>query len=253
MANSFIVQTTNNFRNTYFEDGTIRTDRILPAIIVEIHWEIGKGCAANGKEYWQATVKIELPTGSRMGPALLWDELLFADENRDMEEEIISEGTEILLAITCDSEDAGNATIEVPYFHIKYKNLHDNGFRGVELTEEKSYIDSEEDVIQEAEDVEQTISVNNRPYKNIPPREETTDNNHIKSQITVATASDETKQKEVGCGKTIFVIVLSFLLTGLVLSPFSFLGFLLYPIWVGSAFLLGRWIFDNFASTDKKR
>lgn len=242
MSNSINVEKINEFRFTNFDEGEVRKDKILTARIIKVHWEIGKGSTPNGLEYWQATVEADLPNGSRRGPALLWDKLLFSEEN-------LNEGSEIILAIICSGEDSGNAIIEIPDFHIKFKELHDNGFKEIELFEEGSTVDSEEEVLQEAEDVDQEIFIKNRAYENTINEKE--NNYEVISEETESISDDA--QQERGFGKTVFIFIISFIFIGAILSPLSFLGFILFPIWLGSTFLITNFILKTFILTGTKK
>lgn len=54
------------------------------------------------------------------------------------------------------------------------------------------------------------------------------------------TSGSTSKKKEFGCGQAFLILAISFTVTGLILSPFSFLGFMLYPLWVGGGLLLAK-------------
>lgn len=214
------------FRITLFDDRSIRRDRLCTGKIINIDIDAPQ-TDEEGKVYFVSKVEADVNGKKHVGSAIIFNHQLY---DSSLPKSSFCEGTLVGLAIEIRSENAGCARIEL-LSENKTKQLEDTSslFGGTPI------------------DYALKIKgVNLRPQK---LNDKTSEITNIKDKILkTETLNDSNtgikKEKEHGCGATFFIMILSFCIVGLILSPLSFLGFLLYPLLVGGGLLLGGFIMN---------
>lgn len=217
-------------RVTVFDDDTARVDGLVYATIDSINIDHPQK-NENDKVYYIANVTTE---DGESGRAILWENLLTSDK---LPKNTFSVGTKVRVAIQLKGDYAGNATIELPLLEEK-----------VEKSEhQKEKITPPIETVNEDYFEESISSFKTFEDKNIGYKKDNSKNSNPSNTFTYSSATKTSNNKEeIGCGKLFLIFAFSFIVIGFILSPLSFLGFILYPIWVGGAFLLTKFLANIF-------
>ncbi len=211
-------ETKGNIRVTVFDDDTAKVEGLVSAKIMSINMDRPQ-TNSNQKVFYIATVKTDK---GNTGSAIIWENQLTTDK---LPKDTFAPGAPVRIAIQLKGDYAGNATVELPWVReeeIRHQNEQISP--SIEIHNDEYFEESDSSF----QSLEESLSYNQEEFSYF--RNPATSNS--------ATKTISNGKEGIGLVKLFLIFAFSFIAIGFILSPLSFLGFILYPFWVGGAILI---------------